>query len=128
MSAARSPGDVVRMYWERQRARDWDGAQALLHEDVVLDWPVSRERLRGAQAVTRVNREYPPGWDLEVLRVVTCGAEVVSEVEVRMDGQQHRSVAFWDVRRGLIVAGVEYWTVVGADEAPASRAGVSERY
>jgi ketosteroid isomerase-like protein len=128
MSAARPPADVVRVWWAALQARDWDGARALLHDDVVLDWPASRERLVGADAVMTANREYPEGWTIEVLRVVSGGAQVVSEVEVGLDGVQHRAASFWQVRRGALVAGVEYWTSLGQDEPSPARAAYAQRY
>ena len=95
------------------RPRDWQGVAGLLADDVVVEWPASKERMVGAANVVAVNAEYPEGWSIRVLRVVADGAEVVSEVEVPHGDDVHRAASFWTVEDGRIVRGREYWTAVG---------------
>ncbi|MFF3727548.1 nuclear transport factor 2 family protein [Streptomyces erythrochromogenes] len=110
---------VVEALWDRIQARDWDGVAGLIAEDAVVEWPVSGERIVGRQNYVAVNREYPEGWAIRVLRVVAAGDEVVSEVEVPHEGVGvFRAASFWTVRDGLIVRGREYWTTYGADPRP----------
>ena len=119
---AEAPADVVRAYRSRVDARDWRCLADLLADDVVVDWPVSAERIVGAAHVVAVNAEYPEGWSIRVLSVLADGDRVASEVEVPMAGVGvFRVASFWTVRGGRIVAGTEYWTALGADEAPAWR-------
>lgn len=47
--------------WARIDARDWDGLRDVLHPDVVLEYPVTNEVFRGADAVAAINAEYPEG-------------------------------------------------------------------
>ena len=122
-----APADGVRGFWDRIEARDWEGARALLADDVVVEWPASKERMVGAANVVAVNAAYPEGWSIHVLRVVADGAEVVSEVEVPQGADVHRAASFWTVEGGRIVRGREYWTAVGADPSPAWRAPYVER-
>ncbi|WP_326763670.1 nuclear transport factor 2 family protein [Streptomyces sp. NBC_01591] len=63
------------------QARDWAGVGELLAEDVVVEWPVSGERIHGRENFVRINAEYPEGWLIKILRVLSSGNEVVSEVE-----------------------------------------------
>jgi ketosteroid isomerase-like protein len=119
---------VVTELWARIAARDWQGFGRLLADDVVLELPVSGELVRGRDHVVAVNAEYPDGWSIEVLRVVGAGDQAVSEVQVPMEGVGvFRAASFWTVRDGLVVHGREYWTGLGADEAPAWRAPYTER-
>ncbi len=75
-----------------------------------------------------LNAEYPEGWSIRVLRLVADDDCVVSEVEVpHEETGVHRVASFWSVRDGLIVAGREYWTELGADPAPGWRARFVER-
>jgi ketosteroid isomerase-like protein len=37
------PAEVARALWDRFQKRDWDAAGELLAEDVVVDWPHTRE-------------------------------------------------------------------------------------
>ena len=82
-----------------------------------------RERIVGRANFLAVNREYPQGWSVQVLRVVADGDQVVSEVDVpHVDLGEFRAVSFWTVRDGRVVAGREYWTSPGADPRPEWRA------
>ncbi|MFF0103858.1 nuclear transport factor 2 family protein [Streptomyces hirsutus] len=119
---------IVRMLWDRMQDRDWTGVGKLLAADVVVEWPVSGERILGRDNYVRVNAEYPEGWSIDVLRIVSSGDEVVSEVEVpHATMGVHRVASFWTVRNDLIVGGREYWTKLGADPSPAWRAPYVQR-
>ena len=115
-------------YWERIDARDWDAVGRLLAEDVVVDWPHSRERFRGPDNVVGMNRAYPEGWSIEVLRVLDAGDVVVSEVRVPFRDQAVFFVAsFFEVRDGRIRRVVEYWVEAGQEEPPEWRRPFGER-
>ncbi|MEU6946007.1 nuclear transport factor 2 family protein [Streptomyces sp. NPDC046316] len=122
------PTEIVRGFWDRMQARDWAGLAALLADDLVVEWPVSGERIVGRENFVRVNAEYPEGWSIRVLRVVAQGEDVVSEVEVPHETMGvHRVASFWTVGNGTITGGREYWTEVGADPSPEWRAAYVQR-
>ena len=122
------PSKAVEAFWDRMQARDWKGLGELLAEDLVVEWPVSGERIEGRENFVRINAEYPEGWAIKVLRIVTDGEVVVSEVEVPHDAMGvHRVVSFWTVRGGTIVDGREYWTELGSDPSPEWRAAYVQR-
>jgi ketosteroid isomerase-like protein len=100
---------VVLGLWRAFDARDWDAASASLHEDVVVDWPVSAERIRGRENVLGVNRHYPGDWTISVRRTVAEGDEVVTHVAVRLGGQTHHALSFYRLRDGRIASAVEWW-------------------
>ena len=115
--------EIVRTLWDRVQARDWTGLGDLLAEDLVVEWPVSAERIVGRENYVRINAEYPEGWSIHVLRIVADGDTAVSEVEVPHEKMGvYRAVSFWTVRDGRIVHGREYWTQPGTDPAPPWRA------
>ncbi|MEU5824479.1 MULTISPECIES: nuclear transport factor 2 family protein [Streptomyces] len=121
------PSKVIETLWSRIQDRDWAGVAELIAEDAVVEWPVSLERIVGRDDFVAVNREYPEGWSIRVLKVVAQGDEVVSEVEVPHDGLGlFRAASFWTVRDGQVVRGTEYWTSVGADPRPEWRTGFVE--
>ena len=76
------PSEVVAQLWSRVQARDWVGVGDLLAEGFVLEWPHDLVRLRGRANFVEFNRSYPEGWSIEVLRIVSEGNTVVSEVRV----------------------------------------------
>lgn len=121
------PSEVVRSLWDNIQARDWGAVAGLIAEDAIVEWPVSAERIVGRANYVAVNREYPEGWSINVLRVVADGDQVVSEVEVpHAEFGTFRAASFWTVTGGTIVRGTEYWSSVGADEPPLWRAAYVE--
>ncbi|MCF2131579.1 nuclear transport factor 2 family protein [Strepomyces sp. STD 3.1] len=119
------PTTIVQEFWSRMQARDWAGLGALLADDLVVEWPVSAERIVGRADFVAVNARYPEGWSIHVIRVVADGdgETVVSEVEVPHDTMGvHRVVSLWTVRDGRITGGREYWTELGSDPSPQWRA------
>jgi ketosteroid isomerase-like protein len=114
---------LVAALWARIEVRDWPGVGALLAEDFVMDWPHSRERIRGRENFVELNRNYPEGWSIEVLRIVSEGDIVVSEVRVpHRDLGVHYVASFFEVERGLLARGREYWVQEGQQEPPPERA------
>lgn len=123
-----SPADVARGLWERLEARDWEGVAATLHEDLVLEWPQSGERIRGRANFLAVNQAYPGEWHITVERVVAAEDDVVTLVRVEFadePGRLDRAATFMRVHDGCIAHIVELW----ADPFPAAewRAGWVER-
>ncbi|MEU6309731.1 nuclear transport factor 2 family protein [Streptomyces sp. NPDC047014] len=122
------PVEVVARLWERIEARDWDGVAGLIAEDAVIEWPVSGERIVGRANFIAVTSDddYSDERPVEVLRVLTDGDHVVTEVEMSQDHVVYRAVSLWTVRAGEIVEAREYWTCPGQDPAPRWRAGLVE--
>jgi ketosteroid isomerase-like protein len=122
-----TPSEVVREYWTRMEARDWDGVRTLLAPDVVVEWTSSGERFVGPDNVVAVNAGYPPGWSIRIRSIVADGGTVVSDLDVPMAGVgDFRAACFARVADGLITESVEYWIGVGVDEPAAWRAQFSE--
>ncbi|MFI7427926.1 nuclear transport factor 2 family protein [Micromonospora sp. NPDC049836] len=122
------PTEIVQQLWDRMQARDWPGLGELLADDLVVEWPVSAERIVGRENYVMINAEYPEGWSIRVLRIVADGEVVVSEVEVPHDTMGvHRVASFWTVRDGKVVDGREYWTCLGSDPSPQWRAAYVQR-
>jgi ketosteroid isomerase-like protein len=119
--------EAVRRLWERTEARDWKGVAAQLHEDVVVDWPNTGERMRGRDDYLAVQRAYPEGWHIEVLRIVDGGDTVVSEVRVDQGGQRFFAVSLFELSDGRISRAVEYWSDGEPAPAPEWRARWMER-
>ncbi|WP_326807594.1 MULTISPECIES: nuclear transport factor 2 family protein [unclassified Streptomyces] len=128
------PVDVVTQLWERIDARDWPGMERLVAADVVVEWPVSGERIVGRANFVAVQSEYPEGWSIRVLRIVAQGeqepgrpAEVVSEVEVpHTELGIFRAASFWTVHDGRITAATEYWTDLYGEQPPVWRQELTE--
>lgn len=110
---------VIEALWQRIEARDWPGVGALVAEDVVVEWPITAERIVGRANFVAVNSEYPAGWSIQVQRIVADGETVVSEVHVpHVELGMFHAASFWTVREGLVVRGREFWTTPGSEPTP----------
>jgi ketosteroid isomerase-like protein len=118
--------EPVRRLWERLEARDWDAVAAQIHPDAVVDWPNTGERMRGRENYLAVQREYPEGWHIEVLRLVDGGDVVVSEIRVDQAGKRFFAVSLFELSGGQIVRAVEYWSDGEPAPAPEWRAPWTE--
>jgi len=118
--------EVVREFWRLMAGNDFDAVGAVLAPDFVLEWPQSRERIRGAAAFARMNREYPAHgpWRFEVHRIVGGDSEAVSDVSVGDGVQQARALSFFTVANGRITRLLEFWPEPFA--APDWRLGLTE--
>lgn len=122
------PKDVALAYWAAMRTNDFAKAAEWLAEDVVIDWPQSRERSRGRANFAALNTAYPAAgrWTFTMNRIVAEGAKVVTDMTISDGTVQARALTFHSVRDGLIARQTEYWP----DDYPAPdwRAGWVERY
>ncbi|GAB3251098.1 nuclear transport factor 2 family protein [Chitinimonas naiadis] len=102
---------VVAEYWRRMQSNDFAYAATILAEDYCLEWPQSKERLRGRENFTRMNSEYPAHgrWTFTIHRIVGDEHEAVSDVSVTDGVQRARAITFSKVAAGLIVSQTEFW-------------------
>ena len=120
----RAPVDVVRSFWERLEARDWDDARALLADDLVVVWPATRERFEGADTFIALNQAYPGDWHLSVQAVHADGRNVLAWVEVRLGDVRSFCAQRAIVTERLIRSSIELWVDEGEITPPAWRAEV----
>ena len=122
-----SSRDIVTHFWHTMQTNDFRAAAQCLHDDYVLDWPQSGERILGRENFIAINERYPAAgrWQFTINRLVAEGDQVVSDVTVT-DGQiTGRAITFSTVRDGQIVRQIEYWP--DPFEAPSWRAQWVER-
>ncbi|MFM0040984.1 nuclear transport factor 2 family protein [Paraburkholderia sediminicola] len=118
---------VVQEFWRLMATNNFHAVAAVLAQDFVLEWPQSKERIRGAANFAQLNTEYPAQgpWVFTINRIVGSGKEAVSDVSVT-DGVQHaRAISFFTVEHGKITRMVEFWP--DPYEAPFDRAQFVER-
>lgn len=114
----RAPTDIVRGFWERMEAREWDGARELLADDVVVIWPATREKFEGADAFIAMNQAYPGDWHIDVQSVLAQGREVLAWVEVRIGDQRSWCAQRATVTEKRIRSTIDLWVDEGSFEPP----------
>ena len=102
---------VVEQFWEAMRLNDFQAVGELLHEEYVLEWPQSRERVRGRENFVAINENYPAHgrWEFTVHRILAEGDEVVSDVDVTDGVIRGRVITFSKIRDGKILHQTEFW-------------------
>jgi limonene-1,2-epoxide hydrolase len=123
----RAPVDIVRSFWERLEARDWDDARALLADDLVVLWPATRERFEGADTFIALQQAYPGEWHIAVEAVHADGRDVLAWVEVRIGDTLSICAQRATVTEKLIRSSVELWVDEGEITPPAWRADAMAR-
>jgi len=103
--------DVVREYWRLMATNDFDAVAAVLAPEFVLEWPLSNERIRGADRFARMNHEYVAHgrWQFTIVRLFGDANDAVSEVDVTDGVQRAKAISFFTCENGKIGRLVEFW-------------------
>ncbi|MCI0397078.1 MAG: nuclear transport factor 2 family protein [Chloroflexi bacterium] len=118
---------LVEQFWATMNSNDFRAAAELFHDDYVLEWPQSGERIRGRENFVAINDNYPAAgrWHFTIHRLIADESGTASEVTVTDGAITARVVTFSEFRDGKIVYQVEYWS--DPFEAAAWRAEWVER-
>jgi ketosteroid isomerase-like protein len=105
-----SQGEIER-FWQMMNTNDFAAVGRLLHDDFLLEWPQSGERIRGAENYVTMNERYPAAgpWRFTVNRVVGGEGSGASDVTVTDGKRVDRAVTFFVLRDGRIWRMTEYW-------------------
>lgn len=102
---------VVREFWRLMETNDFHSVKAVLADELVVEWPQSKERIRGSENFARMNAEYPAKgrWRFRINELVASPDRVVTQVSVTDGELVAEPVSFFTVLNGKIVRLVEYW-------------------
>jgi ketosteroid isomerase-like protein len=116
----------VLKFWRLMASNDFASTSAVLADDFVLEWPQSRERIRGVKNFARMNSEYPAHgpWTFEIHRLVSDQNQAVTDVAITDGVQVARAISFFTLVNGKISRLVEYWPE--PFEAPPNRSHLVE--
>lgn len=114
--------EVAHQFWRLMATNDFYSVATVLAEDFVLEWPQTKERIRGAERFARMNHEYPAhgAWSFTVNRVFGNESEAVSDVTVSDGVRTDRAITFFTVAGGKVARLVEFWPETSS---PASNRG-----
>lgn len=103
--------ELVKEFYRRMNTNDFHFAGQILSDSYVLEWPQSKERIRGRDNFVAMNAEYPAQgrWLFTINRIVGDVTEVVSDVSITDGIQAARAITFTTVQDGKIVKQVEFW-------------------
>ncbi len=103
--------ELVEQFWQLMNTNDWQAVGALLHDEYVLEWPQSGERIRGRENFAALNAHHPAAgpWHFTVRYIVADADGAVSDVAVTDGVVRAHVVSFFEVRDDRIWRMIEYW-------------------
>lgn len=91
----------------------------LFHDDAVMDWPQSNEKVVGAENRRGIYGSFPQLPTITPRRLVSDGSLVVAEATLDYGGPTYKTVFIFEFRNGKIAKETAYWSE--PFEAPAWR-------
>ena len=103
--------EIIEGFWAAMQTNDFKAASEFLHDDYVLEWPQSGERIRGRANFVAVNEHYPAHgrWEFTIHGIIAEAHEVVSDVGVTDGSMTGRALTFSTIRDGKILRQTEFW-------------------
>ena len=117
--------EALQRHWEASDASDFEAEHAIYHEDAVLDYPQSGERIRGRRNIQASRTVQPNTKRFTVRRMIGSGDLWVTEFVLTYDGVPCYAVSIMEFRAGLVANETQYF----ADrfDPASSRAHLVER-
>jgi ketosteroid isomerase-like protein len=82
----------------------------LFHDDALMDWPQSGERVRGAQNRRAIYGAFPQLPTITPRRMTSAGDLVVAEASLDYGGPVYETVFIFEFRDGRIARETAYWS------------------
>ncbi|MBO4225136.1 nuclear transport factor 2 family protein [Bradyrhizobium neotropicale] len=116
---------ALERHWYASDAGDFQVEHEIYHEDAMLDYPQSGERIRGRHNIQESRFLQPNKKRFTVRRIVGSGDLWVTEFVLTYDGTPSYTVSIMEFREGLVSHETQYFAD-RFDPAP-SRAHLVER-
>lgn len=110
---------VIERLVEVINAKNVAGMDEVFHDDAVIEWPQSGERVLGAENRRAIYSRFPTLPHISPKRLTTAEDLVVLEADLDYDGPKYASVFIFELGDGLIRHETAYWSE--PFEAPAWR-------
>ena len=116
---------ALQRHWDASDASDFVAEHEIYHEDAVLDYPQSGERLRGRYNIQESRTVQPNRKRFTVRRMIGSGDLWITEFVLSYDGIPSYAVSIMEFREGLVTHETQYFCD-GFEAAP-SRTRLVER-
>src|SRR4051794_2852767 len=116
---------ALKRHWDASDASNFKLEHEIYHEDAVLDYPQSGERIRGRRNIQESRTVQPNTKRFTVRRIIGSGDLWVTEFVLSYDGKPSYTVSIMEFRDGRVAHETQYFAD-GFDPAP-SRAHLVER-
>jgi SnoaL-like domain len=117
---------ALERHWAASAAGDQDTEHEIYHDDAIVDYPQSGERIRGRHNVQALRSHHPARPSgFVVRRIVGAGDLWVTEYSITYDGRRYDTVSIMEFQAGKVVHETQYFGE--PFEAPAWRTQWVER-
>jgi len=100
---------ALERHWAASDANDFDAEHDLYDPAAVLEYPQSRERIRGRSAIQASRRAQPSRKRFTVRRILGGGDLWVSEIVLSYDGEPSYVVSIMEFAAGKVVRENQYF-------------------
>ena len=105
----RSARAVLERHWHASDAGDFDAEHDIYHEDAVLDYPQSGERIRGRNNIRESRYVQPSRKRFAVRRIIGSGDLWITEFVLTYDDTPSYVVSIMEFRDGLVAHETQYF-------------------
>jgi hypothetical protein len=117
--------EALEQHWKASDESDFDAEHEIYHDDAVLDYPQSGERIRGRKNIQESRRLQPNRKRFTVNRILGSGDLWISEFVLTYDGVPSYAVSIMEVSKGLVLHETQYFA--DAFKPSSTRAHLVER-
>ena len=96
-------------HWAASDADDFEAEHDIYHDDAVLDYPQSGERIRGRRNIQESRTVQPNAKRFTVRRIVGAGDLWVTEFVLTYDGVPSYTVSIMEFRDGRVAHETQYF-------------------
>ncbi len=102
---------LIENFWATMASNDFYAVAELLHDDFILEWPQSGERIRGRDNFAAINTFYPTEgkWTFHINHLIAEGSIIFSDVSVSDGKRNDRCLTISTIQDGKIWKQVEFW-------------------
>jgi hypothetical protein len=101
--------DALDRHWAASDANDFEVEHDIYHDDAVLEYPQSGERLRGRRNIQASRVAQPNAKRFKVRRIIGRGDLWVTEFILTYDGQPSYSVSVMEFVEGRVARETQYF-------------------
>jgi hypothetical protein len=100
---------ALERHWDASDASDFEIEHDIYHEDAVLDYPQSGERIRGRRNIQESRSVQPNKKRFTVQRMIGSGDLWVTEFVLTYDGIPSYTVSIMEFRQGKVAKETQYF-------------------
>jgi len=100
---------ALERHWNASDANDFKAEHEIYHEDAVLDYPQSGERIRGRHNIQESRFAQPNKKRFTVRRIIGSGDLWVTEFVLTYDGQPSYTVSIMEFKDGKVAHETQYF-------------------